>query len=240
MNNFLESSIAGIPCIQINSSNESKGIILLYHGWVSSINDYVFLGSLISSWGYMVIIPEIPYHGARGKLNYFDPLELQQYYWSVVVQAVDEARQIISELNDNIVAVIGHSAGGFIAGGIFANNVGIKSAIVINGSCAWVRFEEHICELEGREPWRLIDRDRIRKFDPVSSLEYMRGRSMLILHGAEDTTISIMSQRYFMHIIREENLLNSVKFVEYSRVNHHITLSMLEEAKRWLLEQSDI
>lgn len=240
MNNFLESSIAGIPCIQINSRIESKGVILLYHGWVSSINDYVFFGSLISSWGYMVIIPEIPYHGARGKLNYFDPLDLQQHYWNVVVQAVDEAREIISELKDNIVRVIGNSAGGFIAGGIFANHVGIESSVVINGSCAWVRFEEHICEVERREPWTSIDRDLIRKFDPLTLLESMRGRSMLILHGTDDTTIPINSQRYFMQIIREKKLINSVKYVEYSKVNHHITLSMLEETNRWILEQSKI
>ncbi|WP_339302913.1 prolyl oligopeptidase family serine peptidase [Paenibacillus sp. FSL R5-0519] len=240
MNNFIESSIAGIPCIQINSRIESKGVILLYHGWVSNINDYVFFGSLISSWGYTVIIPEIPHHGARGKLNYFDPLDLQQHYWSVVVQAVNEAREIISELKDNIVGVIGNSAGGFIAGGIFANNVDIKSGIVINGSCAWERFEEHICELERREPWTSIERDSIRRLDPIFSIECIRGRSILILHGTDDTTIPINSQRYFMQIIREEGLTNSVKYVEYSKVNHHITLSMLEETNRWLLEQSKI
>jgi len=36
------------------------------------------------------------------------------------------------------------------------------------------------------------------------------------------------------------NLTDSVKFVEYSRVNHHITLDMLEEANRWLYELEEI
>lgn len=240
MDHYLKSNIAGIPCLQINSSMESKGIVLLYHGWISSIEDYEFFGSLLSSWGYTVIIPELPCHGTRGKLNYFNKFELQKSYWKVVVQAVDEAKQIISELNDNIVAVIGNSAGGFIAGGVFANNVDIQSAIVINGSCAWVKFEEHICEQERREPWVSIDRDFIQKFDPMTSLECMRDRSMLLLHGTEDTTIPITSQRHFMQVIREENMLNSVKLVEYAKVNHHITLRMLEDMKRWLLEQSEI
>lgn len=158
MNNFNERIIAGIPCIQINSKIKSKGTILLYHGWVSNINDYVFLGSLISDWGYTVIIPEIPYHGTRGKLNYFDPIVLQEHYWSVVIQAVEEASDLISEvhLNDNLVGVIGNSTGGFVAAGIFSSNINIKSAIIMNGSCAWVRFEELICERDRREAWTSI------------------------------------------------------------------------------------
>lgn len=65
----------------------------------------------------------------------------------------------------------------------------------------------------------------------------MKDRSILILHGTEDTTIPIDSQRYFMQMIGQNNLMNSAKFVEYSGVNHHITLGMLEEAKKWLLQR---
>ena len=37
-----ECIIAGIPCVQINPNIEAKGAILLYHGWVSNIRDYIF------------------------------------------------------------------------------------------------------------------------------------------------------------------------------------------------------
>lgn len=242
MNNYHKQIIAGIPCIRINPHISSNGIVILYHGWVSNINDYIFFGSLISDWGFTVIIPEIPFHGTRGKLNYFDPKEVQKHFWNVVIQTVEEARNLITELtaNEMIVGVIGNSAGGFSAAGIFSNNLNIKSAIVMNGSCAWERFEELICERDRRSPWISIDRDSIHKLDPAKSIENLKNKSLLILHGTEDTTIPIDSQKYFMQMIEQNNLLDSIKFVEYSKVNHQITLSMLEEAKKWLYERTDI
>jgi len=39
MNTNFECLIAGIPCIRINPNTRSKGIILLYHGWISKIDD---------------------------------------------------------------------------------------------------------------------------------------------------------------------------------------------------------
>lgn len=62
---------------------------------------------------------------------------------------------------------------------------------------------------------------------------------MLILHGTEDTTIPIESQKFFMQLIEQNSLMKSVKFVEYTKVNHHITLGMLEEAKNWLSKLED-
>ncbi|MCM3782002.1 hypothetical protein M3231_03360 [Neobacillus mesonae] len=79
---------------------------------------------MLSDWGYTVIIPEIPYHGVRGKLDYYDSKVLQKEFWNVVIQAVEESRLIIDELidADKLVGVIGNSAGGFIAAGVFSNN----------------------------------------------------------------------------------------------------------------------
>ncbi|OPG99603.1 hypothetical protein B2I21_01015 [Chryseobacterium mucoviscidosis] len=215
MDNYYEQLIAGIPCIWIKPNGQSKGILILYHGWVSNIKDYIFFGSLISDWGYTVIIPEIPYHGTRGELNYFDPKEIQKYFWNVVIQTVEEAA------------------------GVYSNNLSIKSAIIMNGSCAWERFEELICERDRWTPWTSIDKDIILKLDPAKLTGNMKNKAMLILHGTEDTTIPIDSQKFFMKVIEQNNKINnSVQFVEYSKVNHQITLSMLEESKRWLYEQT--
>jgi len=200
MNTINECAIAGIPCLRINPYIQSKDTILLYHGWASNIGDYIFFGSLISNWGYTVIIPELPYHGARDKSDYFDLSVLQQHYWNIVIQAVEEASGLINELHarDKIVGVMGNSAGGFVAAGIFSKTLSIKFAIVMNGSCAWARFEEQICERDRREPWMWIDKGLIEKLDPITSIETIKNRSMLMLHGTEDTTIPIDSQRYFM------------------------------------------
>ncbi|WP_442601788.1 alpha/beta hydrolase family protein [Paenibacillus sp. KN14-4R] len=134
---------------------------------------------------------------------------------------------------------MGNSAGGFIASGIFSKNLSLPSAIVMNGSCAWVKFEEQICERDRRAPWASINKGLVEKFDPIHSIQFLENGSMLILHGTEDTTIPIESQKFFMQLIEQNSLMKSVKFVEYTKVNHHITLGMLEEAKNWLSKLED-
>jgi pimeloyl-ACP methyl ester carboxylesterase len=109
------------------------------------MDSYKFFASLISNWQYKVIIPELPWHGKRGSLNYFDETTLQAHFWPVVFQGVQEAEEIISELSqytDSTITIIGHSMGGFVTAGAIAKHQKVHSAVVINGSCAWVRFEE--------------------------------------------------------------------------------------------------
>jgi len=171
MGNYSNCHIAGIPCLQINPSiNKCMGTVLLYHGWVSTINDYLFLASLIANWGYKVIVPELPYHGERGKLNYFDTLVLQQYFWIVVLQGVREAEAIAAELSvsEDKLGIVGHSAGGFIAAGAFLRVSCVQSAIVINGSCAWVKCEELFRETDGRSTMSSFERISLEQYDPAS------------------------------------------------------------------------
>lgn len=235
MDDYISCRIAGFPCLQMNPPIKSKGTIVLYHGWGSTIDHYLFFATLISHWGYKVIVPELPYHGERGKLDYFDTEVLQQFFWKVVLQGVQEAEQITSELfkTDKNIGIIGHSCGGFIAAGAFSKSPQVLGAIVINGSCAWVKFEELYREKDGRQSLDPSERLHLQHHDPISLLDFQDKRALLILHGKEDRTIPIDSQRYFMEVnsnIPAEHL----RFVEYSGVNHHITLGMLQKSKEWL------
>ncbi|PYY29969.1 alpha/beta hydrolase [Paenibacillus illinoisensis] len=232
-----ECTIAGVPCLQIDPYLPPVGTIILYHGWGSNIRDYLFFGSMISDWGYKVVIPELPHHGERGNLAYFDTVILQQYFWSVVIQAVEEASTIVTDIlntNDQPVGIIGNSAGGFIAGGVCATNSNVNSAVVMNASCAWLRSEETFREHDGRSPMSAIEAENIRKYDPLFNIDASIDQAFLLLHGKEDTTIPIESQRYFMDRMSVKDIQASLKFVEYAGVNHQITLGMLQEAKEWM------
>jgi dipeptidyl aminopeptidase/acylaminoacyl peptidase len=232
-----QTNICGIPCLQVNPSMKPMGTVLLYHGWVSNINDYFFFASLIANWGYKVIVPELPYHGERGKLDYFNTLVLQKYFWNVVIQGVQEADAIVSELTkmDENIGIIGHSTGGFISAGIFSKNSRLQSSIVINGSCAWVKVEELFREKDGRSPMISNERRSLEEHDPASHLKFDGKRGILLLHGKEDTTIPIESQRYFMKIMSQYNIPSDyLQLVEYSNVNHCVTLGMLEKSKEWI------
>jgi len=57
----------------------------------------------------------------------------------------------------------------------------------------------------------------------------------LLLHGKEDDTIPIESQKYFMNVMAANRISPEyLEFVEYAKVNHYITLGMLEKSKQWL------
>ena len=230
-----ERTIAGVPCLEVDPYLPPVGTIMLYHGW-GPIFETICFGSMISDWGYKVIIPELPYHGERGNLAYFDTVILQQHFWSVVIQAVEEASTILADIlnTDRHVGIIGNSAGGFIAGGICATNSNVKSAVIMNASCAWLRSEEIFRQHDGRSPMSAIEAENIRKYDPLFNINDSNDQAFLLLHGKEDTTIPIESQRYFMERMSVKDNQTSLKLVEYAGVNHHITLGMLQEAKEWL------
>nr|WP_326063171.1 acyl-CoA thioester hydrolase/BAAT C-terminal domain-containing protein [Paenibacillus anseongense] len=117
------------------------------------------------------MIPELPCHGGRGSLNYFDKETLQSNFWPVVFQGVHEAEKIVVEAiqyGDDPIAVFGHSTGGFIAAGTYAIQQQIQSAIVINGSCAWVQFEELYREKNGLNPMEASAKSLLQQNDPLS------------------------------------------------------------------------
>lgn len=235
MDNYRKHRISTIPCLEISPSCRPIGTVLLYHGWASNIENYMFFASTVSSWGYKVIVPELPHHGERGILNYFDKFVLQQYFWDVVFQGVKEAGELVCELSktDDHIGFIGHSCGGFIAAGAFSNDSRVQSAIVINGSCAWVKFEELYREKDGRPPMNSNERISLEEHDPISHLSFEGKKALLLLHGKEDTIIPIDSQRYFMNL-KSNTPSESLQIVEYSGVNHHLTIGMLQKSKEWL------
>lgn len=238
MEHYEYRDICGVPCIVLHPPTDPVGQVVLYHGWGSSMDSYKFFASLISNWRYRVTIPELPWHGERGSLNYFDEATLQNHFWSVVFQGVQEAQKVISELSrntDSKITMIGHSTGGFVTAGAFAKNQQVHSAVVINGSCAWVQFEEQYREKLGLSPMNSTEKDALQKHDPLFYIRLNPDKPLLLLHCQEDTSVPIDSQRCFMNAMsNEDRHTDYIQLVEYPRVNHQITLGMLEKIKEFL------
>lgn len=238
MEHFEYRDICGVPSLVLQPSIEPEGQVVLYHGWGSTMESYKFFASLIANWRCRVIIPELPCHGGRGSLNYFDETTLQAHFWPVVFQGVQEALEIVSELSqtsDTPITLIGHSTGGFITAGTYARHQLVHSAIVINGSCAWVQFEELYREKLGLNPMEANDKDTLQQNDPLSYIQMKPEKPLLLLHCQDDTSIPIESQRYFLNAMTNEGKpANHIEFIEYPRVNHQITLGMLQKMKEFL------
>lgn len=231
--------IAGVPCLQFQSKARPKGTVLLYHGWGSTMESYAFFASLLTDWGYHVIVPELPHHGERGTLDYSDAEVLQVYFWDVVRQGSREASEIAAAVtsSDGFVAMVGHSAGGFISAGAFAHDPRVNTAVVINGSCAWVKFEELYRERYGAPAMDASRKAELEAWDPLAHLSGLEGKSLLLLHGTDDQTVPIDSQQYFMNEMAQRHTRETkLKLIEYPRVNHYITIGMLQAVKEWLEE----
>ncbi len=200
------------------------------------MESYKFFASLIANWNRTVIIPELPRHGERGSLDYKDAVTLQANFWPIVIQGVEEATEIVTELshtNEAPITVIGHSTGGFIAGGTYARHHNVRSAVVINGSCAWVKFEELYREKLGFAPMEAKDIETLQSYDPFSFHQPSSDRRLLLLHCEKDSSVPIDSQRYFMQE-RSTQEDDQIRLIEFAGVDHQITLSMLQKIKEFL------
>ncbi|MDQ7092865.1 alpha/beta fold hydrolase [Desulfosporosinus sp. PR] len=234
--------LKGIPCFVVSdrSAGEALKTIIYYHGWSSTKENTYLFSSILAHWRYRVIIPEVIYHGERGTLDYNDPGVIGEYFWTTVVQSVDEFKGLLEAVIDHFnldpraIAVAGNSMGAFIASGAFSLNKNVGTLVSINGSCAWKKAGEvfQVADLLGSDKILKI----IEQYDPIGDIASLASRPMLLIHGSADTTVPIECQRFFY-----EQLVSycgqqppNVKFVEVQNLNHQITLGVMEEIIDWL------
>ncbi|WP_026693128.1 alpha/beta hydrolase family protein [Peribacillus kribbensis] len=233
---FIHTEIAGIPCFHIQPEGTGKNaMLLLYHGWGTRAEDQAFLGNLLAKWGYEVIILEILYHDSRQCLSrHFRKDVMEKYFWKTILESVQEgenlARQLKKEKERKLV-LLGSSMGGFIASGAFAQSPLYDGLININGSSAF-EVSERIFQNQGSQAYP--DQEEIRKYDPIQFLHELKDRSILLLHGKDDTSINPAGQQAFFEAARR--VTNQVQLELFSNVNHTITLGMLEHTLAWLEE----
>jgi len=244
--NFSRIELSNIPCLCIkpNINDDIYPTIFLYHGWSSNKEKHRLLASILSQNGYQVIIPDAIFHGERNPLNFESQKALEENIWNVIIQSVKESTDLIREAiekesaNHSRICVMGHSMGGFSASGIFANNSEVKCLVSINGSSAWEKAEEIFRLLDGREPASDDDLKETRMYDPLRKYNQFNNRSMLLLHGDADTSVPIDSQRYFYKEISPYYSDNpdKLKLIEIPKLNHFITIGMVDEILKWLEE----
>jgi dienelactone hydrolase len=236
--------LAGIPCLYIkpNFIDGELPTLVFYHGWSSRKENSRFLAEIIAYNGYAVILPDNIDHGERGSLDYDAEGVIQENFWRIILNSVDEFKLIIKDavvklaVNPYRLAVGGHSMGGFISSGIFAANPKIKTLICINGGSAWEKAEEIYYEKDGKRLSSGFELDKIRQYDPIMFKDSLYPRPMLLLHGDSDTSVYIDIQKYFYNEMLKVycDCPEKIKLFEVQRLNHDKTVGMMEEAVRWL------
>ncbi|NLK43843.1 MAG: alpha/beta fold hydrolase [Tissierellia bacterium] len=233
--------IDNIPAILFRPKEEKEKFptIIFYHGWSSNKQAQRIRGLILATVGFQVLIPDSIYHGERNPIDYW---KNTYYFWEVVFKNLDESNILIEGLvnkykaDPDRISLIGHSMGGFTSAGIFANNPKIKSAVILNGSFTWEKYNEGLVrrlDLEVTDKLHEIG-ERAKKLDPFNKLESLKDRPILMLHGKKDSLVPIDNQSLFYQ--RIEPLYRDkekIKLIEYPNLDHYVTTNMMEESIIW-------
>jgi uncharacterized protein len=235
--------IGKIPCLlyRPKGTGGPYPTVINYHGWSSNKEFQHFKGTILASFGYQVIVPDALYHGERGSLNYTETGKLERYLHKVLLRNIEESDEILEyavkklEADEKHLSVIGHSMGGFTSAGVFLRHPILKTMVVINGSCAWEKMLSHGNQNQGIEEGS-EELQKLEKMDPYDNLEKFLKRPFLLLHGKEDNTVPIESQRIFFekakhHYGRDKK---HIRFFEIPEIPHTVTMHMFEQVITWL------
>lgn len=212
--------------------------IMIFHGWGSSVNNYMVLAHDLSTFGFRVIIPEIEFHDSRNKLeNHFSKEVTQEYFWKVIMKTIDEADHILEELGirKEEVILMGVSMGGFIANGVFANGHNFAGLINVNGSGSFLLSEKIFRENDHRPNMSTDEIEVLRNYDPLGKKTSCS--PILLMHGEQDAVVSIKGQNDYFTYLNESNAIHDVVFNTYKDVNHTFTEEMVKDFIQWLIEK---
>lgn len=240
-------TIAGIPCCVftpkgVHSSPQAKlPTIFYYHGWSSSKNRQRFIGSVLAAFGFQTILPDAINHGER---EAFDDYSAAGYghFIPTIMQNLREFQPLkeyaLNELSadENRLAVSGHSMGGFTAAGIFTHNLELKTAVIFNGAFAW---QNAINENEKRYHTAHIELSSTeKKADPANNLDKLQNRPIFLLHGEKDSLVPFEVQKAFYETAQARySDKNAIRFMPVARMDHYISVQMLNEAIIWLSQK---
>ncbi len=238
-------NIDNIPALLFQPKNKTGQLhtIILYHGWSSSKESQRIRAFILCSLGYQVVVPDAIHHGERGLLDYADPNNVRDYFWSVVFKNINESGKIIdytiknNNANKDTITVLGHSMGGFTSAGIFTHNPMVKAMVVINGSCNWSHtnsiFKENPAFVNSVD-YEEIE-EKIESLDPMNNLDKIINRPILILHGEADNVVPIGSQHIFYEKLKPMySHKEDIDFIQYPNLGHFVTTNMMEQVAIWL------
>lgn len=244
-NNYIAATrevINEIPCLKFRPK-DSQGVlptIIYYHGWHSSKEFMRFQAMTIASFGYQLIVPDALYHGERNAIDHDDPQNIERYLWEIILQSVKESEKLIEEVVKNHeadperIGVMGSSMGAVTAGGVFVKNSDLKCLVGFNGTFAWQEAIKINHLPKGTRYSHLIE-----SYDPMNNVDKIRERAISILHGVDDTSLPIDTQKLFYDKMLPLYSKNpgKLEFIQYSNIDHRITTGMLERAITWFKEQ---
>nr|WP_256441650.1 prolyl oligopeptidase family serine peptidase [Exiguobacterium sp. s102] len=204
-------------------------------GGGSSVSRYEDFAEMLSKQGFTVIVPELILHDSRNALGaYFDRGIVEQHFWEVVFQSIEESGTLAKQLNvpRGDIIWLGVSMGGFIASGAAAKQQGSAGLININGSGSFLFAEQLLRSRDKRTTLSTSEEQRLRKYDPLSQEQVT---PTLLLHGEDDEVIPIATKQHYVEQSASTN--SDVTFLKYPLINHTVSDDMIADILNWLDER---
>ncbi|QEJ96070.1 prolyl oligopeptidase family serine peptidase [Treponema phagedenis] len=248
--NIIEEKIVinGIPCLRFYPS-ETSGFaqpfpsIIYYHGWSSEKNKQRILGYVFANLGYQILVADAMHHGERDRFKNYDET-LNNFFLPTIMQNLAEFPILQKYLIDNCkadknrIAVAGHSMGGYTTAGIFTHNHTVKTALVFNGACNWQGAVRETEEKYKDRGVHIVFDAAARQADPANNIEKIINRPLFLLHGMSDSFVSYKVQKQFYDTLQPKYADTSkIKLMSIERMDHYISIQMLDEAIDWLQKE---
>lgn len=211
--------------------------MVYYHGWGSSIERALFRGHILAMQGYPVLIPELKYHEKHHRIDY-SSRNMAKFFWQIVYEMVAKHSIISNWLENNYSikdeqVVVGHSMGGFIAGGVMTQYP-VKYGLLYNTSCSWQETNHHFVKLFKDEAF-LSHEGKINLFDPINKLDTLEGKFFFLANGEKDNIVPIAGNQNFVDKCDNKASDNTTVLHRiYPEVGHAITDHMLEDGLNFL------
>lgn len=206
--------------------------MVYYHGWGSSIERALFRGHILAMQGYPVLIPELKYHEKHHRIDY-SSRNMAKFFWQIVYETVAKHSIISNWLENNYgikdeQVVVGHSMGGFIAGGVMTQYP-VKYGLLYNTSCSWQETNHYFANSLKHEAF-LSYEEKINIFDPINKLNAFREKYLFLANGEQDKIVPISGNQNFVNKCDEAGGYNTKLLHRiYPEVGHAITDHMLED-----------
>ncbi|HYG60418.1 MAG TPA: alpha/beta fold hydrolase [Symbiobacteriaceae bacterium] len=235
-------TVAGIPALHVRPrGHEGRApTILFFHGWSSRKELVLVPAEVLAIEGYRVIIPDSINHGERGALPVYDDKSAYHHFYETILQTVSEAGPLAEAAvaagwaDPDRMGVLGNSMGGFIAAGVMARYDWPKAAVLFNGCPCYAWVDEFYHRATGT-PVPAGRLERLRSHDPEGLVARIAPRPFLMLHGSADQVVPIEGARRFLELARPHYaaLPDRLALVEQDRLNHYVTMFMVEKMRDW-------
>ena len=240
--------IKGIPVLFCYSNHgDNKIPIIVLHKLMNDKESELQLGVFLAEQGFFAIIPDMPFHGEfedsirqKGRINFNNLFSKLDVTIGNIKIIIDEVSHMDVPISIKDFMVVGTSYGGMVAlaaGYLFDEITAVAS---LCASASWSELIENgsfeafrlYSETRPVVVWEEVRKD-VEQFDPYYHTQLYKGKPILLMNGALDTTFRIsMVEPFYDKLYTQYQ--EKVTWLKYPRIGHQVRYEMMVDLVSWI------